>query len=198
MGRLDSLTMTSAPANDFVADSIVYAHLNVDATPSDSALIGGYKQAAMTNLDGSGGILGRALITQTWEYKIGAFPLQDCPINIPLPPLQSVSSIQYVDEAGSTQTLATSEYTVLTGERGAVVPSYAKSWPSTRSVPRAVTITFVCGYGDDPADVPGPIRSAALLMIGDLYDAREAQSVGNQVYKNPAVDALLSPYRVYF
>ena len=41
-----------------------------------------------------------------------------------------------------------------------------------------------------------PVKSAALLLVGDLYANREAQG-DRQFYKNPAFEALLNPYRVH-
>ena len=44
--------------------------------------------------------------------------------------------------------------------------------------------------------VPAPIKSAALLLIGTLYEQRE--SVGERPYnRNPTFEALLNPYRVH-
>jgi uncharacterized phage protein (predicted DNA packaging) len=44
--------------------------------------------------------------------------------------------------------------------------------------------------------VPAPIKSAALLLVGTLYEQRESQ--GDRPYnKNPAFEALLAPYRVH-
>ena len=43
---------------------------------------------------------------------------------------------------------------------------------------------------------PGPIKSAALLLIGTLYEQRESQ--GDRPYNsNPTFEMLLAPYRVY-
>ena len=43
---------------------------------------------------------------------------------------------------------------------------------------------------------PAPVKSAALLLIGTLYEQRE--SVGERPYnKNPTFEALLNPYRVH-
>ena len=70
-------------------------------------------RAARQEIDGSSGWLGRALITQTWDLLPTSFPTAGWPIYIPLPPLQSVTSISYVDAAGATQTIAASEYRVL-------------------------------------------------------------------------------------
>ena len=51
-----------------------------------------------------------------------------------------------------------------------------------------------------PADlvvaVPAPIKSAALLLVGALYENRE--SMGERPFhKNPAFEALLNPYRAH-
>ena len=46
------------------------------------------------------------------------------------------------------------------------------------------------------ATTPGPIKSAALLLIGTLYEQRESQS--ERPYNhNPTFDRLLAPYRAY-
>ena len=46
------------------------------------------------------------------------------------------------------------------------------------------------------ATTPGPIKSAALLLIGTLYEQRESQS--ERPYNhNPTFDRLLGPYRAY-
>ena len=44
--------------------------------------------------------------------------------------------------------------------------------------------------------VPAPVKSAALLLVGTLYEQRESQG-DRQLYKNPAFEALLNPYRVH-
>lgn len=44
--------------------------------------------------------------------------------------------------------------------------------------------------------VPAPVKSAALLLVGSLYEQRESQ--GERSYnKNPTFEALLNPYRVH-
>ena len=44
--------------------------------------------------------------------------------------------------------------------------------------------------------VPAPIKSAALLLVGALYEQRESQ--GDRPYsKNPTFEALLNPYRAH-
>ena len=50
----------------------------------------------------------------------------------------------------------------------------------------------------EPVDstAPAPVKSAALLLVGDLYENREAQT-DRQLFRNQAFDRLLNPYRVY-
>ena len=64
------------------------------------------------------------------------------------------------------------------------------------------TATAACAdyLNMDAADlvvaVPAPVKSAALLLIGTLYEQRE--SVGERPYnRNPTFEALLNPYRVH-
>lgn len=204
-----SLTRTSAPAANALEAATVYEHLRLPLSgsppaPDDEALVLAYRDAVEAHLDGADGVLGRALVTQTWEMTMRHFPLGcdrihgDLRIRLSLPPLQSVASITYVDADGATQTLDASKYTVVTGERGAIVPAYGETWPTTRDVPEAVTVTFVAGYGDAADDVPGAIRAAGLIMVADLYDARTDIVTGTTVNRTEAVDRLLNPYRVVF
>ena len=64
------------------------------------------------------------------------------------------------------------------------------------------TATAACAdYLNMPAEdlvvaVPAPIKSAALLLVGDLYANREAQG-DRQFYKNPTFENLLNPYRAH-
>lgn len=138
----------------------------------------------------------RAFITRTWEWRrddFGCWVLQ-----APLSPLRSVSSIQYVDGQGDTQTLATTEYQVdASSTPGRIQPAYGKAWPATRPQMNAVTVTFVAGYGD-AVDVPQQVKQALLLIIGEYYARREHAIVGAPIFEVPfSAKALLMPYVVH-
>ncbi len=106
---------------------------------------------------------GRALITQTWTMTLRAFPET---IWLPRPPLQSVTSISYVDTDGATQTLASSVYRVSANAEPATIErAYNQQWPSTRTVSDAVTIVYVAGY--QKGSVPEDIRLAIILMAAE-------------------------------
>ena len=44
-------------------------------------------------------------------------------------------------------------------------------------------------------EVPAPVKSAALLLVGDLYENREAQGEA-AFYSNRTYQQLLNPYRL--
>ena len=142
--------------------------------------------------------INRALITQTWNMYLDAFPAKNAAIEIVPTPLISVTSIAYTDEDGAAQTLT--ENTDFTVDKhltpGRIVPIYAGSWPIVRTIPNAVTLEFVSGYGATAASVPSPIRQAMLLLIGHLFEHRESVNIGNIVNVIPqTVEWLCSPYR---
>lgn len=49
---------------------------------------------------------------------------------------------------------------------------------------------------DLDAAAPAPVKSAALLLVGDLYLNRESQG-GQAYHHNPTFERLLNPYRVH-
>jgi uncharacterized phiE125 gp8 family phage protein len=137
----------------------------------------------------------RRFITQEWDWVMDAFPSGT--VELPGAPLQSVTSVSYLDGAGATQVLPGSSYQVdIKTDPGRIAPANGATWPTTNSgTLNAVTIRFVCGYGKIAA-VPKSIKQAILLMIGHWWEHREEAS-DFELFPVPyAVDALLSPFRV--
>lgn len=142
----------------------------------------------------------RAFITQTWTLTLDGFG--DCTymnngmIYVPRPPLIGVSSIAYLDTAGTSQTWSSSLYRVdATSEPGRIEPAYGQTYPTTRGVTGDVTITHTCGYGAAASAVPGDIKQAIVLLVGHWYENREAVLVGT-ISKQVefSVESLLEPY----
>ena len=135
----------------------------------------------------------RRLITQTLEQRLDYFPSV---IELDVLPVQSVTSVKYIDVDGDEQTVSTSVYTSdLYSQPCTIFPAYAQSWPSTRYIPNAVTITFVAGYGE-AEDVPAGMRVAMHLLIGDAYEMRADTIVGTIAQSVPrGVDALIGGYK---
>lgn len=137
-----------------------------------------------------------ALVTQTWELVLDGFPTGG--IVVPMPPIQSVTSIKYIDTDGDEQTLGATLYAV-DGDSipGLIVPAYGETWPTdVRDQVNAVRVRFVAGFGA-ASDVPEDIKSWIKIMVGTLYDNPQAVVVGQTVMSIPRnfVDALLDDYR---
>ena len=188
------LVRTVAPEVEPVTVPEGKTHCRVDHADEDT-LIETLIQSARETCENR---IHRSLITQTWRLTLDAFPRHLEPIELPMGPVQSVTSISYVDDDGATQTWASSDYRVDTDSIVArVTPVYNGSYPSTRDVTGAVTVTYVTGYGDAGSDVPAGIKAAMLLLVGHWYEHREQVVTGTIATVLPnTVDMLLSRYVV--
>jgi len=188
-----SLTLVTAPTVEPVTLAEFKGHIRVTASGDGtyiSALIKAARMASET-------ITARALIDQTWDLKFDRFPRR---ITVPLPTLQTITSITYTDTAGVSQTLSSSLYKVDTnGDMpGRIDPAYGESWPSTRGEMNAVVVRFVAGYGAAGSNVPEPIKQAIMMYAAELYERREDAIVGATIERVPnSVNALLWPYKVW-
>lgn len=174
----------------------VKAHLRVEADHTlEDALLYGYLRAAVGLVEAH---TRRALMTQTWDLHLDAFPAAGVAIRLPKAPLQAVNSVAYVDADGATRTWASGDYAVAASSVAArLLPAYGKSWPATRAQAQAVTVRFTAGYGDAPAAVPEEIRVALLMLAMHFYENRAPMNIGSIVNPLPfTVSALLEPFVV--
>lgn len=145
----------------------------------------------------AGDICRRAIYTSTWRLVLDRFRARE--IFLPRPPLQSVTSIAYTDEAGDVITLDTDKYQVdAYSEPARLVPSvYESYWPTTdHDRINSVVVTFVAGWTKRNLIPPG-LRQAMLYHLAHLYDVREPVVIGTIAQRIPmTIDALYSPHRV--
>jgi uncharacterized phiE125 gp8 family phage protein len=190
-----SLKLITGPAAEPLTLNEARLHLRLITDPADatahpddayvSALIASAREAAEH-------LTGRALMQQTWELALNCFP--DV-IELPKPPLVSVTSVKYIDQNGDEQSFA--GYQLDThSEPTRLLPAFGESWPSTRLQPNAVVVRYVAGYAGANA-VPQQVKSWMLLRIGMLYENRESVSSGAPVTDLPQVDRLLDGVRVW-
>lgn len=184
-----SLTRTTAPAAKAVQLEEAKEQVSIESQDDDT-LVSRLVDAATDQVERHCGL---ALITQTWQLKVDS--LAEC-IRLPKPPLQSISSIAYVDSDGVEQTLATTEYQVILSKPAEVVRAYSKSYPATRPQREAVTITMVCGYGGSYSDVPESIRHAILMLVGEWDEHREGLAYGATKAIPNSVEYLLRGHRI--
>jgi uncharacterized phiE125 gp8 family phage protein len=199
---------TVAPATSPVTVAEVKAHLRLTGS-ADDALIQAFIDAATAYLDGWSGILGRALVTQTWRQDYTGFWDR---LSLPLAPVASITSVTYIDDDGADQTLDVGAYELLADHLGPYVARLSDPWPSVDDVAMPVSVTHVAGYGAAAA-VPAPIRLAIILIATKFHAsaksdpglARETvEGVGAREWRggemllaahDRTVEALIGPYR---
>lgn len=168
-------------------------HLRIDDA-ADDTLISAFITAATEMAEQA---TCRAIMPQTWELTLDAFPAA---LQLTRVPAASVISLKYTDSTGTVQTLASNLYTLDRADdygHAYVVPAYATSWPNTRDQINAVALRYVAGYAD-AASVPESIKAWIKLMVGAMYENREAETVGNgSAIKLGFADRLLDRYKVW-
>lgn len=180
------LVVVTPPAEEPVSRTEQKVYSKVDHTAEDT-LIDTMITAAREHLER---LTDRSFITQTWRYTLPAFPAGDL-IRLPRPRLQSITSVQYVDVNGVTQTAAASVYQLdLTVEPGLLTVARGQSWPSTQDETyNAVSVTYVAGYGLT-ASVPAALKHAIKILAGYWFERPELAGKGDWPDMPPAVRRL--------
>jgi uncharacterized phiE125 gp8 family phage protein len=153
-------------------------------------LLEGYLVAAQGIVESRTGL---TLATQTLKLRAWGF---DCPTFVlPAAPIQSVESIEYLDQAGVLQTLSTAVYeTALYGLTPTVSLKYGQMWPVHRCGLGSVVITCIAGY--DAAAAPPAVAQAIRLAFGDFNTFREQAALGVvSEIASVAIDNLLINHR---
>lgn len=183
-----SIYVSSAPGAEPVTTTEAKTHLRVD-TSDDDTYIATLITAARQWIEEMGNL---ALINTTYVEKFDRFP--SCGIiELTKGPVSTISSIQYVDENGATQTWASANYqTDIRMKPARIAPIYGASFPSTQAALGAVTVTYVAGFGAASTSIPSPIIHAVKLLIAEMYENRENTPRGER----QAAKVLLDNYRI--
>jgi len=182
----------TAPATAPISLSEAKLHLRVDGSHEDS-LITGLIEAATAHFDGQG-VLGRAMVTQSWVQWVDQNPGW---VRLTVGPFQSLTSVEYYDADNALQTATLTDFEVrLDGDFVIVKPKKDHVWPPAYIRQDAIKITYVAGFGDAATDVPQSIRQAILLTVGHWYEHRIAVDKGAYKELPLAVDALIGAERV--
>ncbi|MBP0439590.1 head-tail connector protein [Tianweitania sediminis] len=166
-------------------------HLVVDYDDED-ALIAGLISAATQWVDGPAGWLGRCLGKQTLELSLACWWWGS--MKLPYPPVIDLVSVKYIDADGAEQTTDPATSHELHDGRLWLGPAFGR--PKLAENPGAVRVQYEAGYANTE-QVPAPITTAILLMVGHLYRNREATGSSAVEAVPFGVEALLSPFRVY-
>ena len=169
--RIELLT---APTVEPISIAEYKEHMRIEHS-DDDALIAGLINVATNYLDVTG-MLGKAMITQTWcEYV----DFHATTVHLSITPVQSVTSIQYYDVNNVLQTDTLSNYYII-GTKGykTIYPKSGFSWPVTFKRDDAIKITYVVGYGDTASSVPKTVRHALKMLVANYYENRENELIG--------------------
>jgi uncharacterized phiE125 gp8 family phage protein len=170
-------------------------HCRVDST-DDDALITALITAATDLCEQK---TGRAIMQQTWEVTLDAFPDY---IELTRVPVQSITSLKYFDMVGVEQTMLNTLYSYAQDDFGfaRLDPVYGGEWPAAQDRLNTVAVRYVAGY-TNAAAVPEGIKQWIKLMVSTMYDNRETEAYSSRAVSTTVqmsfVDGLLDRYRVW-
>ena len=102
---------------------------------------------------------------------IASFP--EGAILLPRGPVTAITSVTYVDAAGTTQTIGSTNYLIDDLQIDAwLLPAYGYDWPATRDEANAVRVRYDAGW----VTCPAAVKQWILLAVGTLYASREADA----------------------
>jgi uncharacterized phiE125 gp8 family phage protein len=183
---------TIHPATSYISIDDAKEHLRVVNTDED-----GYIAAILeAAFDVCENYVGYPLRLTSVQFTCYTWPL----FNIDLPGrFQSLESVKYyADITNALTTLSASEYTWQAQETGLVI-----RWNDDTSLPdtfknRVDGVQFNTQMGFVPGALPGSIRAAVLLNLGDLYEERKNTIVGTtQTTLTRGAEFLLNPYKIH-
>lgn len=165
--------ITSGPATEPVTLSEAKAQLRVDGTDEDNYILSLISTARHKVEQETG----RMLITQTVKAYCDKWPTNGV-LKLPVYPAASVTSVEYIDEDGASQTWASSNYTTdLVGMSPRIVPKPDVDLPDLGDYPNAVTVTYVAGLS--ASAIPADLKHAILVRLTMLYERREDMRIND-------------------
>lgn len=155
-----------APTFEIATVEEMLPHLRADDDPTISSLVSDYIIAAREFIENEAAV---SLVQRTVTIYLDEFPCG--PIEIRYPPVQSVTSVTYLDDSGSSTTLSASLYRAdLTTKPGRITPALDELWPSTATATNAVTVVAVVGY-TSAALIPACAKQAHRIAVKAMYDS---------------------------
>ncbi|MDN2580241.1 hypothetical protein [Aquibium sp. ELW1220] len=187
-----AIVVVTAPAVEPVTLNDLKQHVRATDFTDDDEILTAKGISARQHVER---FIGKPLISTTFELVYDAFPAGE--ITLPKGPLQSVTSVKYLDATtGLEATMPSDDYAVDTASDPGRIKPGVSGWPDTADTVNAVRIRFVAGYGDAPSDVPEPLREAVLQLAAQLYQHRAAALVGESAASIPfGVGDMLGEYR---
>ncbi len=208
---LRGLRLTTPP----VVEPVLFA----DVHPDHLKLTGGHEQTYVESLiamarEEAEQFMRRALIDQSYTLTLDHWPggsrdwwddlhtpartASDLYLELPYPPLDSVTSINTYDTADAVTpvVVATVFYVDTNTEPGRLVLRSGESWPIDTRRGGRIEIIYKVGYGASGADVPEAIKHGIKLHVAWMYEHRgDGAQTMESIYASGAA-ARYSGYRI--
>lgn len=155
-----SLKLTTAATSRLNTLQNIKDSLKIDST-NDDVLLSTLNIAAESYLES---VTGRAFINQTWTLQCEGF-LADV-IELPMAPLNTISSVLTFNTANSSATFITGLYSADTqSEPGRIFLDLEASYPAALRDVASYRVKYVAGYGSTSSSVPSGIRQVAQTAV---------------------------------
>ena len=166
--------VTAKPSTNAVSLSEAKKDLRINGNYADSTLLTMIAAAQ----DYVEGICGLHTTSRTTVIYMNSWPTRKT--TLPISPIQSVSSLKYLDGDGNLQSVASSIYTLMDDEyEPRVYKKASQSWPNNLSDEyERIFLTVVSGYGDSANLTPPAVRYAIRFLINHWFTNRVPVVVG--------------------
>lgn len=175
----------------------VKTHLRLGSDTTQDTLIQSYIDAAIIYVENQ---TGRKLMTQTWSLICDTW--EEAKRVIKFGQLGSITSVKYLDEDESSQTVSSDDYRVygVGTDKGRVV-FYLDGdfdYPATFEV-EPITIEFICGYDllvNDvlPNIIPESLQNAIMFKVSDLFSGECTQDIVSNICNDYRLWCFNVPY----
>ncbi len=171
---------TGASTEALATTGVISDHLRFSTSTGDVPLAGEKLLIAQKRIEGR---TQRPFFRAQFDLQIDRFPCDGSPIRLPRLPLVSVDSVWSYNTEGTSSQFGSSGYFVDTlSEPGRLCLKSGFTWPSGTRDQLAGVIRFTAGYSTgNLSAIPDPLVEAVRKLATELYENREASSLGNSV-----------------
>lgn len=140
-------------------------------------------------------------LTATFVLSLDGFPNDDLSNNailLPRWPVETVTSVRYVDTDGDTQTISSANYNVSRAYNvSRISPNLDYVWPATKQQDDVVAVIFTAGNGAATDDVPDLVQTGIKMLVAHMFENPEPVNIGNITTELPlGLMSIVQDYRL--
>lgn len=179
--------LLAGPIKEPVTLDEIKAYLKIEADAEDD-LLRAFITTARIHLEH---LTSRHFVTQSWRVLIEA-PIGE-QIRMPLQPITMLTSIALLNAEGDVTDLDNGALAIRSpGDPALLFNGKAL----TLQQGQRLQLDMVTGYGDEPEDVPPPLRLAIKMVVADWFEKRLVYEPDAAPSLSKAIQSLIAPYRV--